>query len=231
MKSTENTPTRTIRGTIIAAALAVAVAVPVAVTTANTQQALATTGDQGAPAAAMTTTTESGLDNLFGTDDFEGTSNEEYVEGLVGLTDAEKQELLALYDKWDALAADEDLSDADYNRLCELEDKAYYAEIEASIDADTSITEAERTAYKQQLSQLQELEAYFNDYYSNPTYLENLDKYETISDSLGDYLGWCSSGNCGNYADCADCEDCFDCTDCDNGTATSGLTAGSLDRA
>lgn len=76
-------------------------------------------------------------------DDYEGCeemSNEEYVNSLAGLTDAERTELLELYNKWDALwesdDEDADLTEAEYARMFELQDKAYFAEAEKNLTAD-----------------------------------------------------------------------------------------------
>ena len=201
MKSTETTQNHSARNTFIAIALAAAIAVPVTAVAAGGQQALATNGNDTATTELVAGDTDATCEGC------EYMSNEEYVASLVGLTDAERQELLALYDKWDALADDEDLTDAEWNRMFDLEDKAWYAEMEDQIRSDTTLSDDQRAAYMQQLKEMKELDAYFNAYFSDPTYLEMLDKYDAISESLGDYMGW---------NDCYDCSDCYDC-DTDEG--------------
>lgn len=96
-----------------------------------------------------------------------------YVDALTGLTDAERAELKSLYDKLDSLWQSQqalDLTEEEWDRITELEDKAYYASIAAYLTQDeiaelrdlegrayafeegTSLTDAERA----RLDQLQD---------------------------------------------------------------------------
>ena len=178
MKSKTAASTHPIRTAGVAVALAAVLCTPAIAFAATTQSASA---EQ--PAATQTATTAEYTD-------YENMSNQEYVDTLVGLSDSEKQELVALYDKYDALAENEDLSDAEWTRMCELEDKAWYTETEQWINSDESLTSEQRATYLQQLNQMKELDSWFDAYYSDATYLEKCDQYDAISDSLGSYLGW-----------------------------------------
>ncbi len=197
MNNETATKTNSVRNTIIAATLALTLAVPVTAFAVGSQEALATNGDS----STSVTLVAGENDDVTSCDSFECISNEEYVNSLIGLTDAEKQELIALYDKWDALADDEELSDADWQRMCALEDKAWYADMEDCIKNDTAITDDQRATYLKQLDQMKELDAYFESYFNDPTYLEMCEQYNSLSESLGSYLGW------------DDCYDCYDLED------------------
>ena len=78
-------------------------------------------------------------------------SNEEVVAGLTGLSDAEREELLALMNKRDALSEGQKLSDADRARMSELRQKARHAKAQEAIEADTSLTDAQKSELKTKL--------------------------------------------------------------------------------
>ena len=150
-----------------AAACAVSAALVLAPAAAFAQTALANDGQ--AKPVAQQVENDADQQGFGGYDDFDGygyyddygydyydegcyQSNEEYVAGLMGLDDAERAELVALYDKWDALPEDGDLSDAEWDRVWELEDKAYYAELGQWLTAD----------------EVSELKALYDKYYALP---------------------------------------------------------------
>lgn len=191
MNSAENTQTHSIRNTIVAAALAVAIAVPVTTFAVGGQEALATNGDD----TAATTLVAAEADDAT-CEGCEQMTNEEYVASLVGLTNDERQELLGLYNKLDGLADDDDLADAEWARLYELDDKAFYAGLEDQIKSDTTLTDEQRATCLEQLNQMKELDAYFNAYFNDPVYLEKCDQYAAVSESLSSYLGWGDCDTC-----------------------------------
>lgn len=75
--------------------------------------------------------------------DCEATSSDEYVKSLKGLTDAERRELKALKDKsdaywkaWDSFYEAEGLSDAEWDRMNELEQKSRLAKLQTYLSKD-----------------------------------------------------------------------------------------------
>ena len=60
-------------------------------------------------------------------------SNEDYVKSLLGLSDEERAELVALYDKCSTLGEDEDLSDEEWDRMYELDQKAHMAQLKQTL--------------------------------------------------------------------------------------------------
>ena len=78
-----------------------------------------------------------------GAQDSETLSNEEYVKSRKGLTDTERAELKALKDKsdaywkaWDAFYEREGLSDAEWDRMNDLEQKSRLAKLQTYLSAD-----------------------------------------------------------------------------------------------
>ena len=180
-----NTPsTYPVRTGAIALALVGALCAPVAALAATNQ------ADAAETATEVTAVAEDENTDDAGCMDCEIMSNQEYVDSLVGLTDAERQELVALYDKIDALGEDEDLSDAEWDRMSELQNKSWYAEIEQAINDNKSLSDDERAAYMDRIDQLKELDAYFEEYFNNPEYLQKCDEYDEAISSLDDVMGW-----------------------------------------
>jgi hypothetical protein len=75
--------------------------------------------------------------------DTETTSSEEYVRSLKGLSDAERDELKALKDKsdaywkaWDTFYESEGLSDTEWDRMNELEQKSRLAKLQTYLSKD-----------------------------------------------------------------------------------------------
>ena len=116
-------------------------------------------------------------------------SNEEVVAGLTGLTDAEREELLALMDKRDALSEGQKLSDADRARMSELRQKARHAKAQEAIEADTSLTDAQKSELKAKLDDLEDVEAQIEDYLSDPAYKKLEERRQESEDALEAYLG------------------------------------------
>jgi len=89
-------------------------------------------------------------DKVYGTDDcdydYEGawvedtTTNADYVATLTGLTDAERTELASYLDRqdayWQVFETSYGLGDAEWDRIAELEEKAYRAEAAKNLNAD-----------------------------------------------------------------------------------------------
>lgn len=116
-------------------------------------------------------------------------SNEEVVAGLTGLSDAEREELLALMNKRDALSEGQKLSDADRARMSELRQKARHARAQAAIEADTSLTDAQKSELKTKLDDLEDVEAQIEDYLSDPTYKKLEEQRQEVQEALEAYLG------------------------------------------
>ena len=116
-------------------------------------------------------------------------SNEEVVAGLTGLSDAEREELLALMNKRDALSEGQKLSDADRARMGELRQKTRHAKAQAAIEADTSLTDAQKSELKTKLDDLEDVEAQIEDYLSDPTYKKLEEQRSQAEEALGTYLG------------------------------------------
>ena len=116
-------------------------------------------------------------------------SNEEVVAGLTGLSDAEREELLALMNKRDALSEGQKLSDADRARMSELRQKARHAKAQEAIEADTSLTDAQKSELKAKLDDLEDVEAQIEDYLSDPAYKKLEEQRQESEDALEAYLG------------------------------------------
>ena len=113
--------------------------------------------------------------------------NKAYVATLVGLSDAEKQELLSLYNKESQLSdSDEGLTDEEYDRICTLEDKAYYAELEQLVKEDTTLTDAERSTYLDAIKQMKELDKQYSALEEQCDALD--EQYLKLMDTVGDYF-------------------------------------------
>ncbi len=119
-------------------------------------------------------------------EDWEDMTNAEYVATLSGLTDDEKTELANAYDTLDAETLDESSDEFKtlINRVTELENKAFLADIQSEVSETTALTDEEKQELINAYQSLMTLES-SDDYDEDSTEVTTLEnRIEELEDKI-----------------------------------------------